>query len=181
MSDPGNAPTLSTERLELRPFDGADAEGLHALFVDPDVRRHLLDGRAVDRDWVDAEIAASAERFASGRIGLWTVARRGERTPIGFVGFRDFLDPPQLQLIYGLAPSAWGQGLATEASREAIRYAFEEAGLTEIVAATDPPNHASEAVMRRLGMKFLEQASVGGQPTLFYRIYAKRNAAGDGG
>jgi len=175
MSDPPReAPTLRTERLELRPFARADADALHAIFLDPEVRRYLLDGLEVERGWVDAEIAASAERFANGGLGLWTVARQGESSPIGFVGFREFFEPPQLQLVYGLVPPAWGEGLATEASREAMGYALEQVGLSQVVAATDPPNRASERVMQRLGMKFLEQTSVGGQPTLFYRLRARR-------
>ena len=175
MSQPPNPPVLRTERLELRPFAAEDAPALRAVFVDLEVRRFLLDGQEVDEAWVDAEIAASDERFAGGGLGLWTVARQGEAAPIGFVGFREFFSPPQLQLIYGLIPAAWGQGLATEAAREAIRYAFEEVGLSEVVAATDPPNEASERVMRRLGMSFLEQAAIRGQDALFYRLRRPRS------
>jgi ribosomal-protein-alanine N-acetyltransferase len=171
MSDrPPSAPSLATDRLELRPFDTDDASALHALFVDPEVRRYLLDDQVVEPPWVDAEIEASRERFERGGLGLWTILRRGEGAVIGFVGFREFFSPPQLQLVYGLLPTAWGQGLATEASREAIRFAFEEAGLDAVVAATDPPNGASMRVMERLGMAFLEQSNVAGQATVFYRL-----------
>jgi RimJ/RimL family protein N-acetyltransferase len=51
-----------------------------------------------------------------------------------------------------LARSAWGQGYATEAAREAVRYGFERAGLPEIVSMTARQNVRSRAVMRRLGM-----------------------------
>ncbi|HVS15206.1 MAG TPA: GNAT family N-acetyltransferase [Thermoanaerobaculia bacterium] len=177
MSDPSpTGPVLRTERLELRPFSGDDAAALHALFVDPEVRRFLLDDQVVEPEWVEGEIAGSRRRFAGGGLGLWTIRRRNEDRVIGFVGFREFFEPPQLQLVYGLLPAAWGEGLATEAAREAIRCAFEDAGLVEVVAATDPPNRASMGVMDRLGMSFLEQARVGGQPTVFYRL--RRPAAG---
>jgi [ribosomal protein S5]-alanine N-acetyltransferase len=167
---PHSAPALRTERLELRPFSAGDAAALHALFVDPEVRRYLLDDRVVEAGWVDGEIAASRDRFAGGGLGLWAIRRRDDDRVLGFVGFREFFQPPQLQLVYGLLPAAWGEGLATEASREAIRFAFDEVGLAEVVAATDPPNRRSLQVMDRLGMSFLEQTRVGGQPTAFYRL-----------
>jgi RimJ/RimL family protein N-acetyltransferase len=51
-----------------------------------------------------------------------------------------------------LARSAWGRGLATEAAREALRVAFDEVGLPEVVAMTSVVNTPSRAVMERLGM-----------------------------
>jgi ribosomal-protein-alanine N-acetyltransferase len=169
-SSPDVAPALSTERLQLRPFSSENAEALHAVFVDPGVRRYLLDDQVVERDWVEKEIADSAARFEGGSLGLWSVARTGAGAVIGFVGFREFFEPPQLQLLYGLLPSAWGEGLATEAAAAVVRYAFVEVGVSQIVAATDLPNRASERVMRRLGMSFLEVIANRGQPTLFYRL-----------
>jgi RimJ/RimL family protein N-acetyltransferase len=50
-------------------------------------------------------------------------------------------------------PQWWGRGLATEAARECLRYAFEEVGLGRVVAGADPPNVASLRVIERLGMK----------------------------
>ena len=45
---------------------------------------------------------------------------------VGFVGFRPFFDPPELQLLYGLLPAYWGRGLATEPAGAPMRYVLEE-------------------------------------------------------
>lgn len=50
-----------------------------------------------------------------------------------------------------LHPDAWGQGYATEAAEAVLHDAFGR-GLARVVAVTDPDNHASQAVCRRLGM-----------------------------
>lgn len=106
---------LHTDRARLAPFAPEDTDELLALFRDPDVRRYLLDDQLVPRAWVEQEIAASAERFASGvAAGLWAVRTPDEPRIVGFVGYREFFDPPQLQLLYGLHPDCWGRGLATE-------------------------------------------------------------------
>jgi ribosomal-protein-alanine N-acetyltransferase len=53
------------------------------------------------------------------------VLPREEDTLIGFCGFWFFYDPPELQLLYGIAPDRWGKGLAAEIARAMIRYGFE--------------------------------------------------------
>ncbi|HET9950107.1 MAG TPA: GNAT family N-acetyltransferase, partial [Longimicrobiales bacterium] len=83
----------------LLPFAAGDLDELHALFTHPDVRRWLLDDEIVSPEWVAAEIAASGERFAAGGLGLWTVRERAGDALVGFVGFRPFFDPPELQLL----------------------------------------------------------------------------------
>jgi [ribosomal protein S5]-alanine N-acetyltransferase len=182
MDAPGfavDAPVITTERLTLNPLASGDLDELHALFTDADVRRHLLDDTIVSREWVEGEIASSQARFAESGCGLWTLTERGLAGMVGFVGFRPFFDPPELQLLYGLLPSCWGRGYATEAAGAAIEYAFRVLGLEEVHAATDAPNAASIAVLRRLGMRDRPLASAGSSGgTLFFRLGASEWVSG---
>ena len=142
--------TPTTARASLIPFDEADGDEILAMFQQPHVRRYLLDDNLVDRAWVDAEIATSRQRFERGSIGLWVVRVDGELA--GFVGCRPFFDPPQLQLLYGLAEGWTGTGLATEVAAEAMRQ-LKRRGHTRIHASIDAPNTASQAVLERLGFR----------------------------
>jgi [ribosomal protein S5]-alanine N-acetyltransferase len=170
----GPAPVLTTERLELRPFRHGDADALHALFTDADVRRWLLDDTVVPREWVEAEIAGSEVRFGGGGCGLWTLREPPADAVIGFVGFRHFWDPPELELVYALRPARWGRGLATEAARAATAYAFDTLGLREVHAATDVPNAASIAVLERLGFQEWKRSDEGVAGTVFFRVSVER-------
>ena len=164
------ASVIETARLRLRPFAPADLDDLHRLFTAPGVRRYLLDDQVMPREWVAEEIASSAERFATNGGGLWSLFPKGEEKLIGACGYRFFHDPPELQLLYALAPTHWGTGLATEAARAMIRYGFEQLGLDRIVAATDPPNAASVRVMERCGLTYDKRATAGGLDTIFYSL-----------
>ena len=157
----------STARLDLAPIGSSDAAALLHVFRDADVRRYLLDGRSVSADWVTAEIRASEQRFGSGGAGLWAVRQLRDPAVVGFVGFREFFEPPELQLLYGLLPDHWGRGLATEAAGAACRFAFETLGWTEIRAAIDVPNTASGAVLDRLGFR---RERTTDDATAFYRL-----------
>jgi len=143
---------LRTDRLVFEPFSDQHLEGLLSVFQAPEVRRFLLDGRIVDRGWMETEVAVSRELFELSGYGLWALRRAGDDEVVGAVGYRFFYEPPELQLVVALAPELWGMGLATEACREAIRYGFEEGGLERIAADVDAENEASVRLIERLGM-----------------------------
>ena len=161
---------IETARLALRPFRMRDLGALHALFIDPGVRRYLLDDQIVSRDWVANEIRTSEEQFARRGFGLWSIFLQGDDAPAGFCGYRYYHQPPELQLIYGLAPAYWHRGLASEAARAMIRCGFEEHGFHTVVAAADPPNAASIRVMEKVGMTFEKRVVVDGLDTVYYRL-----------
>jgi RimJ/RimL family protein N-acetyltransferase len=160
--------TLETDRLILMPLEGTDVPDFHRILAEPDVRRFLLDDLLVSREWVEEEVRRSHERFERDGCGLWAVRLRGDERLIGFSGYRSFFDPPELQLLYGLDPRSWGQGIATEAARAVLRHGIDCLGLEEVRAATDRPNHASIAVLARLGMRLEREAVEDGRDTLFY-------------
>ena len=155
---------LETERLHLIPMGREHVPFLHRLWTDPEVRRFLWDDRVI----LVEEAAEVVEGSLDGP-GMWVLQRKGGEE-IGFCGFRDLED--QVEILYALLPGYWGQGLATEASREALRYAFEELGLERVYAGADPPNETSFRVMERLGMKFDSRRTLHGLEAVYYVIHA---------
>lgn len=141
----------------MAPFAPQDIEELLAVFRNEDVRRSLLDDIVMSADWIAQEIAASQARFADGKLGLWALRLHDSPTIIGFAGFLPVRGVAQL--MYGLLPEYWHQGYATEAAQAAVE-AAKAIGRSEIVAATDIPNEASQQVLRRLG--FIEKARSAG-------------------
>ena len=145
--------TLKTSRLVLRPLTGADLDALHRISNDPLVRRYLWDDETVPRTAIEDVIAQSVRRFAERSLGLFGIRLRSEQELLGFCGFLPLEGTGEIELAYELAPELGGRGLATEAARECLRYAFEEVGLGRVVAGANPPNVASLRVLDKLGMK----------------------------
>ena len=117
---------IETPRLRLRPFGFDDAERLHALFVEPDVRKYLWDDEIIPRERTASLVKASVERFTQDGLGLWAVLPKAEDRLMGFVGFWFFHEPPELELLYGLSSRYWNQGFATESAVAMMRYGFED-------------------------------------------------------
>jgi RimJ/RimL family protein N-acetyltransferase len=75
---------------------------------------------------------------------------------IGWCGL-DHRDPTQAHpvLFYLLKTDHWGQGLATEAARALLDYAFTELNQHRIDGRTARENIASKRVMEKIGMQYL--------------------------
>ena len=109
----------------------------------------------------------SAASFEERGFGIWGLMNRESGEGIGFCGFRPSEEP---ELVYGLLPGYWNLGLATEAARAAIRYAFERAGIRCITASADTANTASLRVMEKAGMRFERHLTVEGRNLTSYTL-----------
>lgn len=151
-------PTITTDRLHLRPFQPDDADFVFDLFGRPEVARWSGQGIAMaHRDDAVARIAGQPARIGDHpAAGIFAVVPDGEGGPVGMVvlvpipssggaGRRD------MEIGWHFLPRVWGHGFATEAARALIDRAFA-ADIPEIYAVTHPDNAASQAVCRRLGM-----------------------------
>jgi RimJ/RimL family protein N-acetyltransferase len=161
---------LCTRRLGLRPIAAADRNVLHALWTAPDVRQFLWDDRVIDLATVDGVIERSAASFEAEGFGHFAL-REGEGAAlIGTCGLHRTAPSAEPELLYSLAPSHWGRGLATEAARAVIADAFERLALPRVLARADVPNRASVEVMKRLGMKHEGESAEGALRLVRYAL-----------
>jgi RimJ/RimL family protein N-acetyltransferase len=164
------AHVIETARLRLAPFQADEAGELHRLWMEPPVRRFLWDDRVIPPEQTAAIVRDSLRLFATDGFGLWSLRLRETGELVGFGGFWHFRDPPELELLLGLAEARWGRGLAAEAGRALVRFAFAELGFDEARGSTDAPNRASVRVMEKLGMELERRETVHGLDTVFYAI-----------
>ena len=85
---------------------------------------------------------------------------------MGVCGLRRVGGREDVEILYSLEPAAWGQGLATEAGRAVLGFAFGELRLARVLGGFDAPNTASSQVLARLGMK--PEADVAGEGGVIY-------------
>ena len=146
---------LRTERLVLRGWRDADREPFAALNADPEVMRHFP--APLSRAESDELADRLAAEIAGRGWGRWAVEERETGRFAGFTGLAPvpFEAPftPAVEVGWRLARPAWGRGLATEAARAALAFAFDDLGLEEVVSFTARTNDRSWAVMERLGMR----------------------------
>ena len=168
--------TLETERLILRPFTMTDLDDLIPIYGDGEVMAIRKLG-VQTAEQTAAELSGIVDHWRQHGFGLWAVIDRQDDTLLGECGLR-YRDPvlagdSEIEISYGLAKSAWGRGLATEASLAAMSFGFHVAGLTRIVAVAKASNHASHRVMEKLGMHPAETWERDGLGRVKYTIGAE--------
>jgi RimJ/RimL family protein N-acetyltransferase len=138
-------------RVLLRQWREEDRGPNAAINADPEVTRYL--GGPRSREESDRTVDWASALIAERGWGLWAVEVVGGPPFIGVSGLNQTdVIPGAVEVSWRLGRQYWGQGYATEAAREAVRFGFEQLRLDEIVSMTVPANLRSRRVMERLGM-----------------------------
>ena len=144
---------LETDRLILRRPRLSDASALFAFLGDAKAMRYttkLPTLRACRRHIAGHE----CQRRKLG-YGPWTIIDKRDGRVIGFGGlYDDPFDPGWgSEISYRFAPSAWGQGFATELTNFCLTYARDHLSRSEIIAFAHPHNAESRRVLEKTGFK----------------------------
>jgi RimJ/RimL family protein N-acetyltransferase len=169
-------PVLLTARLRLEPYTPADEDAFVTLFQDVRVSRWMGDGPATE----------AADRALFGRIftkvyaqelfDVWVV-RQGEH-PVGHAEIKPSHDVDGHEIVYALAPWAWGQGFGTEIAEALVAHGFDTLGLTEVHATVADGNEASLALLGRIGFRRVRDITEENGSTTV--LLTRRAAAGGG-
>jgi len=149
-----NYPELQTRRLILRGFRETDAPTVQTLAGAVEVAKMTLniphpyaDGMA--ESW----IATHQQELASGTGVVFALVRRKDQQLVGALGLVITSHFSRAELGYWIGKPFWGQGLATEAAREVLRFGFQDLQLNKIHASHMTRNPASGRVMQKIGMQ----------------------------
>jgi RimJ/RimL family protein N-acetyltransferase len=151
---------LRTDRLRLEPAAAADAGRLIAI-SEPTMPERVI-------QLVEGQLAWWNEYS----YGLWLIVVPTSETLAGWCGLRPGSSPNDPELLFGLAAGERKRGIATEAVRAVLAYAFALPGIQSVWAATSENNFASAAVMERAGMLFEARQELDGVSSVVYRVRA---------
>ena len=146
---------LLTVRLVLRRFAGPDAPRLAAYRSEPAVARYQSWDAPYPLERAEAFVGWLAAHHPD-EPGEWYQLAIAERSApailVGDCGFRSRLDDPAIVDVgFTLSPSVQGNGYATEAIGELLRYLFEDRVKHKVCADCDTRNRGSWRLLERLG------------------------------
>jgi len=162
--------TQQTERLVLRMFREEDCEAYAAMCAEPEVMRHLGEGKTLTRGAAWRQMAMILGHWRLRGYGLWAVEERATGALLGRIGFFNPEGWPGFELGWVLRRDAWGKGYATEGARRALAHAFTEMGQEHVISLIYPVNAASIRVAERLGQTLERRTDLYGHDVLVYGI-----------
>ena len=145
---------ITTPRLLLREFVTSDWKAVQAYQSDPPYLRYNTSHQCTELDaraFVGRFVAQQEQPRTKFQLAI---VLPEDRRLIGNCGLRmNDLSSREGNIGYELDPRYWGQGYATEAAREMLRFGFEENRLHRIWAECVPENIGSARVLEKIGMQ----------------------------
>ena len=122
--------------------------------IDSDPRTNLhRPGGALSPDQNSQTFREFVHVWEEHDIGYWVVEFGGDVIGMAGVEPQLFLDRECWNLYYRLSPSAWGNGFAVEAAKEAVTVASALQPKWPVVARTRATNYAAARVAENAGLR----------------------------
>lgn len=145
--------TLETNRLILRSFTIDDAKRVQELTSNKDVAKttlgipHPYPIEAAE-EWIN-----NHPTMRNNGIFPFAIVLKTQDILIGTITIRVDKTHKKAELAYWIGKEYWGNGYATEAAKEIVKYSFESLYLNRIWGKTMAKNPASSKVMMNVGMR----------------------------
>lgn len=165
--------TLETQRLKLRGFTLEDVAAHGRIFSDPLVTRYLPRGPYPAEkapEIAQRTVAYFIEHWEKLGFGVWAVTDAVSGALIGQCGLNHLAASDEFEVLYLLDRPFWGVGLATEAAQAAVDVGFDWVGLERIIGLTAPENVASQRVLRKIGLRYEEDAQYFGMQVKYFAL-----------
>lgn len=165
---------IETERLLIRELRKTDLNGMFDLDSDPEVHKYLGNKPIQTKDQAMEVIDYIRKQYDQHGIGRLAVIDRKTEDFIGWGGLKyeqklrkEF---SYYDLGYRIRKKYWGKGIATEIGAASIKYGFTTLKLKEICAAADVDNLASNRILKKIGLDFIETFEFEGTLCNWYKI-----------
>jgi RimJ/RimL family protein N-acetyltransferase len=143
-----------TERLSLRRMTLGDAGFILELLNEPPFLRFIGDkGVRTLEDacrYIETGPVASYQQYG---FGLFLVELQADALPVGMCGLLKRASMPDVEVGFAFLARFCAQGYATESGLAVMKLGKELYGLKRVAAITDPDNHGSANVLRKIGLE----------------------------
>lgn len=162
------------QNLILRPIQLSDLDRLFEMYTNPLVMQYIYDGALFSKEKTIARIHECIGHWEKYNFGLNIIIEKSTGETVGYCVLRHFENQhPKLdgkiEIGYILDQPFWNKGYATEAVKACIKMGLDKHHFNEILATILPDNIASQSVVKKAGMIYIENLSIN---NLAHQIYS---------
>lgn len=153
--------TYATERLILKPTDIEDAEFIYELLNSPGWLKNIG-----DRNVHSTEDAARyiqdrmLKQYNERGFGNFTVIRKTDQAKMGTSGIYARPGMQEVDIGFSMLPEYMAKGYSYEAAKKMMWLAEHEFNLENITAITTRENVASQNLIKKLGLKYIQDIKI---------------------
>lgn len=147
---------FETERLRCRRWLPSDLDAIFEVYSDVEGARWVGDGLPITRSESERWLEVTARNYRKRGYGMFALEDINTSMILGFCGLVHPGDQLELEVKYAFRRSHWGLGLASEAVPALLAFGARSHGLTRVIATVAPENKASQRVLHKAGMVFVE-------------------------
>ena len=149
--------TIQTDRLILRKYEIADAEDMFRNWVtDPENSRFWSWEPHKDISETKSLISGWIDEYTKADTYHWVIVLKSTSQAIGYIYFDEIDNAAQsLSVHYLISRKLWNQGIATEACKSVLEFAFNTIGASKVHSRHHIENPASGKVLRKCGMGYV--------------------------
>ena len=140
---------LESERLAWRVWKSEDKNLALRLWKDPVVTKLFGARPQIPHDEVLQRLEDEIEMQKIHGVQYWPIFDKSTNEYVGAAGLR--ISDGVFELGFHFRPCMWGKGLATEAGKKVVEYAFNVLDAKVIYAGHHPDNLASKKVLLKIG------------------------------
>jgi [ribosomal protein S5]-alanine N-acetyltransferase len=162
-------PTLTTEHLTLRGFSDVDSDALNKILSGQDVLQYFPTTTPSTKEGAQNMIARLLRHWDDKGYGLWAIIKSDTGELFGRAGLQYIAETDEVEVDYILGREFWGQGYATEVATASLQFGFDQLGIDQIVGIVHPENLASQRVLQKIGMIYIETTEYFGMTCQRYK------------
>ena len=163
-------PTIFTPNQTLRPFRKEDAVTLHRMLNEENILQYYPSLNPPPLERVEKFIDRQLAHWEEHGYGWWAVVPFGSQELIGWNGLQYLPETGETEVGFLLSRAFWNRGLATEGAKASLDFGFQKFNLKRIIGLVHPENFASQRVLEKIGMTFLDRAQYFGMDLFRYAV-----------
>ncbi len=171
-------PTIQTAHLILRAWKPEDAAAWLEIVCEQGILRYFPNqtppSPETSPEKADDYIAHHLSHWEKFGYGHWAIVEKQDGAVVGWNGLEHLPELDETEVAYLLSKRVWGRGYATEAAKAAVKFGFENAGLTKIIGLVHPQNAASVRVLEKCGLSFVDKIMIWGLEMSRYQLLRSR-------
>ena len=161
-------PTILTPNQTLRAFQKEDSVVLHRILNEENILQYYPNPNPPPLDRVEKFIDRQLAHWEEHGYGWWAVVPIGNQDLIGWNGLQYLPETGETEVGFLISRAYWNRGLTTEGAKASLDFGFDRLHLKRIIGLVHPENFASQRVLLKIGMSFIDQAQYFGMELLRY-------------